>query len=163
MKKDRVWKLDPFLRLSSFKKEDMLQLLTGIIVSQQVTRIARKKREFVFKMVELDDEVFYNLDEEVVFVYDFDQEREVFHFRLDCYRIRTPRRDVQKDPDGKNHTFAELQGYRLQRGRLFVPNFSGTNLRPNDTMNFFYSQRKKIRNRNATIRTQRSIRNNILI
>ena len=89
MKKDRVWKLDPFLRLSSFKKEDMLQLLTGIIVSQQVTRIARKKREFVFKMVELDDEVFYNLDEEVVFVYDFDQEREVFHFRLDCYRIRT--------------------------------------------------------------------------
>lgn len=107
MKKDRVWKLDPFIRLS-FKKEDILKLLTGTIVSQQVTRNARKKRELIFKMVELDDEVFYNLDEEVVLVYDSDQEREVFHFRLDCYRIWTHRRDVQKAPDDKNHTFAEL-------------------------------------------------------
>lgn len=107
MKKDRVWKLDPFIRIS-FKKEDILKRLTGVIVSQQVTRTACKKRELIFKMVELDEEVFYNPDEEVVLVYDSDQAREVFHFRLDRYRIWTHRRDVQKDPDGKNHTFAEL-------------------------------------------------------
>ena len=47
MKKDRVWKLDPFLRLS-FKKEDILKLLTGTIVSQQVTRNVCKKRSIFF-------------------------------------------------------------------------------------------------------------------
>ena len=34
-------------------------------------------------MLELDKEVFYNLDEEVVLVYDSDQEREILYFRLD--------------------------------------------------------------------------------
>ena len=34
-------------------------------------------------MLELDDEVFYNLDEGVVLVYGYDQEREIFHFGLD--------------------------------------------------------------------------------
>lgn len=46
--------------------------------------------------------------------------------------------DVQKDPDGKNYTFVEIQRYKLQCGRRFAPNFSGPNLRPNDRMHFFY-------------------------
>lgn len=45
-----------------------MKRLTGVIVSQQVTRTACKKRELIFKMVELDEEVFYNPDEEVVLV-----------------------------------------------------------------------------------------------
>jgi hypothetical protein len=78
----------PFYRtLFQFQKRGRLKLLTGVIVSQQVTRTVCKKRSiFFFKMLELDKEVFYNLDKKdkkVVLVYDSDQEREILDLGLD--------------------------------------------------------------------------------
>ncbi len=50
--------------------------LRAVHIANRMQRyfLAKKNKN---KMVELDDEVFYNLNEEVVLLYDSDQEREV--------------------------------------------------------------------------------------
>jgi hypothetical protein len=87
-------------------------------------------------MLELDKEVFYNLDKKVVLVYDSDQEREILDLELDIEPGPIVKTFSSKGsyPDVKNYTFVEIQRYRLQCGRRFVPNFSGPNLRSDPTI-----------------------------
>lgn len=73
-------------------------------------------------MLELDKEVFYNLDKKVVLVYDSNQQREIFDLGLDIEPGPIVETFSSKGsyPDGKNYTFVEIQRYRLQCGRLFL-------------------------------------------
>jgi len=102
-------------------------------------------------MLELDKEVFYNLnkkDKKVVLVYDSDQEREILDLGLDIEPGPIGETLKGAYPDGKNYTFVEIQRYRLQCGRvdvlflIFLDQTSAPTQRYNEFFLFIFINKK---------------------